>query len=93
MNKVLYLPESVLEAWEAAEPSYFIKKQNIMKWGIICLKDGKASLAIPIMDSDDDSCMATWNSLEEAKDFAAEHILCQISAVLYIDLENGLIDF
>jgi len=114
--RVLYLPESVLEAWEAAEPSYFIKKQNTMnklmndqcgpyaldkkateeptrKYGIICLKDGDPHLSIPIMDKDDDSCMATWNSLEEAKDFAAEHILCQISAVIYIDLENGTLEF
>ena len=63
------------------------------KYGIICLRDGDPGLSIPIMDKDDDGCMATWNSLEEAKDFAAVHILCQISAVIYIDLENGTLDF
>ena len=66
-----------------------------MKYGIICLRDGDPDLSIPIMGSEleDDSCMATWDSLEKAKNFAAGHILCQISSVLYIDLENGLVDF
>ena len=93
MNKrVLYLPESVLEAWEAAEPSYFIKKQNIMKYGIICIVDGDPDCSTPIMSQDDDSCMATWNSLKDATDFAKRSVLCQISSVLYIDLENELLE-
>ncbi len=92
MDRVLYLPESVLEAWEAAEPSYFIKNK-IMKYGIICLVDGKPDRSMPIMDSEDDSCMATWDSLKEAKDFADHSVLCRISSVFYIDLESGTLDF
>ncbi len=92
MDRVLYLPESVLKAWEAAEPSYFIKNK-IMKYGIICMVDGDPDRSMPIVGQDDDSCMATWDSLEEAKNFALRSVLCQISSVIYIDLENGTLDF
>jgi len=64
-----------------------------MKYGIICLVDGDPDRSTPLMSGEDDSCMATWNSLEEAKDFAAVNILCEISEVLYIDLENGTLEF
>ena len=66
---------------------------NRSKWGILCLKDGDPLKTIPIMDSDDDSCMATWNSLKEAKAFAEGHILCRISEKFYINLTGGEIDF
>ena len=62
-------------------------------YGILCLKDGDASMTIPIMDSDDDSCMATWQTLKEAKAFATGHILCQISEIFYINFEAGEIEY
>lgn len=61
-------------------------------YGILCLKDGDPKLTVPIKDSEDDSCMATWDTLEEAQAFAKDHIMCQISLVLYVDLENYKID-
>jgi hypothetical protein len=63
------------------------------KWGIICLVDGDSDRAMSIMNMEDDSCMATWDTLEEAKHFGRRSVLCQISSVFYIDLENGLLDF
>lgn len=58
---------------------------------IICLKDGKSSIPIPIRDSEDDGLMATWNTEKEARDFASDNILCQISEVLFVDLDSGTI--
>ena len=62
-------------------------------YGIICLKDGDSSIPIPIVDSEDDGGMATWDTLDEARAFALDHILCQISVVMFIDLENGEVDY
>ena len=62
-------------------------------YGIICLKDGDPLQTVPIMDSDDDSRMATWKTLKEAKAFAEGHILCRVSEKFYINLLEGTLDF
>ena len=62
-------------------------------YGILCKKDGDPAITIPIVKDEDDGCMATWGSLKEAKAFAMDHILCQISEVFFIDLDDGQIDF
>jgi hypothetical protein len=61
--------------------------------GILCKKDGdpKTTMAIRQGDPEDSITLATWNSLEEAKDFAERHILCRISECIFIDLENNVI--
>lgn len=59
-------------------------------YGIICKKDGNPRTSFPIIDEHRE-CMATWKSLKKAKEFAEEHILCMVSEVLFIDLENNMI--
>lgn len=53
-------------------------------YGILCLKDGDPDCTLMIMDEDES--MFTWDTLKEAKAFAADHIMCQISMVLYVNL-------
>lgn len=62
-------------------------------YGIICKKDGNPKISIPIVSEDDDGVMATWATLDEARIFASDHILCQMSEVFFIDLQNGEIEF
>lgn len=59
-------------------------------FGILCLKDGDPDCTLMIMDEDES--MFTWPTLKEAQDFAKDHIMCRISVVLYIDLENYRIE-
>ena len=59
-------------------------------YGILCLKDGDPNITLMIQDADE--TMYTWETLKEAQAFAADHIMCQISLVLYVDLENYKID-
>jgi len=54
-------------------------------YAILCLKEGNSSIPIPIVTERES--MAVWKTLDEAKEFAANHILCQASVVLCIDLE------
>lgn len=61
-------------------------------YGIICKKDGNASISIPIVKDSDDGVMATWDTLEEAQEFSRDNILCQMSAVIIIDLDNETIE-
>jgi hypothetical protein len=62
-------------------------------YAILCLKDGDSSKPIPIVSSKDDGMMATWKELKDAKEFALNNMLCQISEVFFINLEDGEIDF
>ena len=63
-------------------------------YAIICLreKDGK-DISIPIMKSDEDGdpteTMALWETYEEAKEFCGDHILCQSSQNIIIDINTG----
>lgn len=60
-------------------------------FGILCLKDGDPNCTLMIMTEEES--MATWPTLKEAQDFAKDHIMCQISVVLYVDLENYQIEY
>jgi len=60
-------------------------------YAILCLKDGDSNTTMPIVKDDGDT-LATWETLAEAREFSDGHILCQISEVLFIDLDNGLIE-
>ena len=60
-------------------------------YGILCLKDGDPNCTLMIQDEDES--MFTWDTLEEAKAFAKDHIMCQISEVFYINLSEGEIDY
>lgn len=62
-------------------------------YAIICKKDGDSKKAIPIVTEGDDGLMATWDTLEDARRFAVDNILCQISEVFFVDLENAEIEF
>ncbi|MDD4972042.1 MAG: hypothetical protein PHT07_21660 [Paludibacter sp.] len=61
-------------------------------YGILCQKDGDPKVTIPIVNEDGD-VMATWETLQKAKDFAIDHILCRMSRVIYIDLFNAELYF
>ena len=62
-------------------------------YGILCQKDGDPNATIPIVKGNEGLCMATWESLELAKEFASSNFLCSTSQVMFIDLDNGEIDF
>lgn len=51
---------------------------------IICRHDGKA---IPIMNENDS--MATFDTQQDAEDFAESHMLCVASETSIIDLDTG----
>ena len=53
-------------------------------YGILWLKDVDPDCTLRIMDEDES--MFTWETLKEAKEFAKDHIMCQISMVLYVNL-------
>lgn len=54
--------------------------------GILCLKDGDPDITMMIQDEDE--TMFTFSTIEKAREFAREHIICRISVVLFIDLVN-----
>jgi len=55
---------------------------------IICLKDGRKELPVPIVDSKDPGKMAVFKTEDEAYNFSLENMLCQISETLIIDIDN-----
>lgn len=55
---------------------------------ILCKRDGLPNRTLAIMDENEDH-LATFTTLEEAQDFACEHILCQNSECIFIDLANN----
>lgn len=55
---------------------------------IICKRDGDSNRAVPIMRDEDDAALATWETEAEAKAFASENLLCQVSETIFVDLDT-----
>ena len=65
-----------------------------MKIAILCKKDGNPETTLGIVKDNGDEwpdVLATWDSFEEAKEFAEDNILCKISEVIFIDLDDIII--
>lgn len=66
-----------------------------MGFVIICMRDKDGDeIPIPIMKADEDGdpteVMAIWETVEEATEFCGEHILCQSSMNMVVDLVTGV---